>query len=131
MIVDELKNLKSYVALNPLFKDVVDFLESNNIEAFETGKHEIKGSDLFVDNHIIILRCCFIGGRELTDNTIRVNVNREGGDAQGHHHDDGHQESAESFQVFHLYSSILRLDPPVFRRRFTWFVPGHVSRFFS
>ena len=49
MIVDELKNLKSYVALNPLFKDVVDFLESNNIEAFETGKHEIKGSDLFVN----------------------------------------------------------------------------------
>ena len=49
MIVDELKNLKSYVALNPLFQDVVDFLESNNIEAFETGKHEIKGSDLFVN----------------------------------------------------------------------------------
>lgn len=49
MIVDELKNLKSYVALNPLFKDVVDFLESNNIEALEAGKHEIKGSDLFVN----------------------------------------------------------------------------------
>ena len=49
MLIDEIKNLKSYIALNPLFKDVVDFLEKNDISAFSTGKHEIHGNDLFVN----------------------------------------------------------------------------------
>ncbi|MBR4572019.1 MAG: YhcH/YjgK/YiaL family protein [Prevotella sp.] len=49
MIVDTLDNLKYYVGVNPLFADVVKFLEDNDLEALEPGKHEIKGKELFVN----------------------------------------------------------------------------------
>ncbi len=35
--------------MNPLFADVVKFLESNDLNTLEEGKHEIKGTDLFVN----------------------------------------------------------------------------------
>ena len=49
MIIDTLNNLKNYEAVNPLFKKVVDFLEKNDLNALEAGKHEIEGKDLFVN----------------------------------------------------------------------------------
>lgn len=49
MIVDTLDNLSSYVSLNPLFQDVVDFLKANDLNKLEDGKHFIKGDDLFVN----------------------------------------------------------------------------------
>ena len=49
MIIDTLDNLKYYVGVNPLFADVVKFLEENDLAALEPGKHEIKGKDLFVN----------------------------------------------------------------------------------
>ncbi len=49
MIIDTLENLGKYVALNPLFKDIVDFLGSHDLNTMDAGKHLIKGSDLFVN----------------------------------------------------------------------------------
>lgn len=49
MIIDTLEHLKDYVSLNPLFKDVVDFLEKNNLNELSEGKHLINGNDLFVN----------------------------------------------------------------------------------
>ena len=49
MIVDTLDNLEKYVSLNPLFAEVVKFLESNDLEELEDGKHTIQGEDLFVN----------------------------------------------------------------------------------
>lgn len=49
MVIDTLENLDKYVSLNPLFKDVVDFIKSNDLNALEAGKHIIKGADLFVN----------------------------------------------------------------------------------
>lgn len=49
MVVDTIENLKYYVGLNPLFADVVKFIEENDLLALEPGKHEIKGKDLFVN----------------------------------------------------------------------------------
>lgn len=49
MIIDTLENLGKYVALNPLFADVVDFLEKNDLNVLEQGKHLIKDKDLFVN----------------------------------------------------------------------------------
>lgn len=49
MVIDTLENLDKYVSLNPLFKDVLDFIKSNDLNSLEIGKHEIKGSDLFVN----------------------------------------------------------------------------------
>lgn len=49
MIIDTLDNLAKYVGLNPLFKEVVAFVENNNLAAMEPGKHPIKDGDLFVN----------------------------------------------------------------------------------
>ncbi len=49
MIIDTLDNLKNYVSLNPLFGDVVKFIEENDLVKLEAGKHEIKGKELFVN----------------------------------------------------------------------------------
>ncbi|MDO4160192.1 MAG: YhcH/YjgK/YiaL family protein [Prevotellaceae bacterium] len=52
MIIDTIENLGKYESLNPLFKEVVDFIAKNDLNALETGKHEIKGKDLFVNIQI-------------------------------------------------------------------------------
>ena len=49
MIIDRIENLSKYINMNPLFADVVKFLESNDLNTLEEGKHEIKGTDLFVN----------------------------------------------------------------------------------
>ena len=49
MIIDKLENLKNYASVNPLFPKVVEFLQQNNLNALEAGKHEIVGKDLFVN----------------------------------------------------------------------------------
>lgn len=49
MVIDTLENLGKYVSLNPLFKDVIDFVQSNDLNKLEAGKHQIKGADLFVN----------------------------------------------------------------------------------
>jgi len=49
MIIDTLENLVKYESMNPLFKDVVEFLKNNDLNALEAGKHPIKGDDLFVN----------------------------------------------------------------------------------
>jgi len=49
MIIDTLDNLASYEAMNPYFKDVVDFLKKNDLNKLEPGKYQIKGGDLYVN----------------------------------------------------------------------------------
>ena len=49
MIIDKIENLKKYASVNPLFPKVVEFLEQNDLNSLETGKHEIVGKDLFVN----------------------------------------------------------------------------------
>lgn len=49
MILDNLNGLSAYVALNPLFEEVVKFLKNNDLAALPLGKHSIKGDDVFVN----------------------------------------------------------------------------------
>ena len=49
MVIDTLENLEKYVSLNHLFKDVVAFIKAHDLNILETGKYEIKGTDLFVN----------------------------------------------------------------------------------
>ena len=49
MIIDDLKNLKNYESLNPLFAKVIEFLKNNDLKAMEPGKYEIEGKDLFLN----------------------------------------------------------------------------------
>jgi len=49
MIIDTLDNLAKYEAINPLFRDVVEFLRHHDLNNMEEGKHPIKDKDLFVN----------------------------------------------------------------------------------
>lgn len=49
MIIDTIDNLGKYVALNPLFADVVTFLNANDLQTMEPGKYPIKDKDLFLN----------------------------------------------------------------------------------
>ena len=49
MIIDKIENLRNYASVNPLFPKVVEFLEQNDLDKLEIGKHEIQGKDLFVN----------------------------------------------------------------------------------
>jgi YhcH/YjgK/YiaL family protein len=49
MIIDTLDNLAKYEAINPLFKDVVEFIKKNSLAKMEPGKYPIKDKDLFVN----------------------------------------------------------------------------------
>ena len=49
MIIDTLDNLAKYEAVNPLFKDVVNFIENEDLDRMEPGKYEIKGKHLFLN----------------------------------------------------------------------------------
>lgn len=49
MIIDSLENLDKYVALNPLFADVVEFLKKHDLNALEIGKYPIKDKELFLN----------------------------------------------------------------------------------
>jgi YhcH/YjgK/YiaL family protein len=49
MIIDTINNLSKYVGMNPLFADVVAFLDENDLNALDAGKHLIREKDLFVN----------------------------------------------------------------------------------
>ena len=46
MIIDTIDNLGKYVALNPLFADVVEFLKSHDLQTMEAGSYPIKEKDV-------------------------------------------------------------------------------------
>jgi YhcH/YjgK/YiaL family protein len=48
MIIDTIENLGKYVALNPLFADVIEFLKKNDLRTMEEGKYPIKDKNLFL-----------------------------------------------------------------------------------
>ena len=41
MVIDTLDNLEKYVSLNPLFAEVVKFINETDLTKLETGKHPI------------------------------------------------------------------------------------------
>lgn len=49
MIIDDLKNLKNYESVNPLFPKVIEFLKTHDLKTMEAGKYEIEGKDLFLN----------------------------------------------------------------------------------
>ena len=49
MVIDTLEKLGNYESLNPLFKDVVEYIKNNDLASMEPGKYLIKGDDLFLN----------------------------------------------------------------------------------
>ena len=46
MVIDKMENFGKYVALNPLFGIVADYLKTNDLNALEVGKYTIQGDEL-------------------------------------------------------------------------------------
>ena len=49
MIIDRVEKLSMYVALNPLFADVVEFLKDHDLQSLEAGKYPIRGNNVFLN----------------------------------------------------------------------------------
>ena len=49
MIIDTIENLAKYETVNPLFRQVVEFIATHKLEKLPEGKHPIQGADLFVN----------------------------------------------------------------------------------
>ena len=49
MILDSIDALSKYEALNPRFRDVVEFIERTDLNALPVGIHEISGKDVYVN----------------------------------------------------------------------------------
>lgn len=49
MIIDKIENLGMYRGLNPLFDAVIRFMEDNDLQRLENGKHLIQDGRLFVN----------------------------------------------------------------------------------
>lgn len=47
MIIDTLSNSEKYINLHKDFKLVFDYINSNDLNAMECGKHEIRGKEVF------------------------------------------------------------------------------------
>jgi YhcH/YjgK/YiaL family protein len=48
MILDSIRNAASILALNPLFKQAFDFIQSNDLSKMEPGKTILDGDKLFI-----------------------------------------------------------------------------------
>ena len=63
MIVDTIDNLGKYVALNPLFADVVEFLKNHDLQKMEPGQYPVKGEDVSINLQVAKQRTkdtCFV-----------------------------------------------------------------------
>lgn len=49
MILDSLKNIESYVALNPNFAKAVEFVKTHDLQSLPLGRNEICGDDVFAN----------------------------------------------------------------------------------
>ena len=49
MIIDRLENLIKYAALNPLFADVIEFIQDHDLQNLEVGKYPIRDNNVFLN----------------------------------------------------------------------------------
>lgn len=74
MVIDTLDNLAKYEALDPLFKDVVEFIKNNDLNTLEAGKHFIKDKDLFVNIQVAKGRTPDVAVLETHINMIDIQI---------------------------------------------------------
>ena len=49
MVIDNLKNLRDYASLNPLFAQAIDYIETTDLKALEPGKIVLVENELIVN----------------------------------------------------------------------------------
>lgn len=74
MIIDSLTHLKDYVSLNPLFQDVVDFINNIDLKEQKQGIVKIKGDDLFANFTIAEGKTKDQAKLETHDNMIDIQI---------------------------------------------------------
>ena len=84
MIIDTLDMLGRYVALNPLFADVVEFLENNDLSTMAEGKYEIKGEDLFLNLTTATAKTTETAVLETHDEMIDIQIPLSGNETFGY-----------------------------------------------
>lgn len=84
MIVDTLDMLSHYVALNPLFADVVKFLENNDLSTMKEGKYEIKGADLFLNLTTAVGKTAETAVLETHNDMIDIQIPLSGSETYGY-----------------------------------------------
>ncbi len=84
MIVDTLDNLGKYVALNPLFADVVAFMKEHDFADLEDGKHFIQGKDLFLNLSTITPKTKEAANHEWHRRMIDIQIPLDGEEIYGY-----------------------------------------------
>lgn len=74
MIHDSLKNAAKYTSVHPRFKKAFDFLNGNDLNALETGKIELEGSDLVINVVDITGKTADAARMETHNNFIDIQV---------------------------------------------------------
>ncbi len=83
MILDQLKNLKSYAALNPRIGQVVSFLENTDLAGLADGRYEIDGKDVYVTVGTYPLKNPADAALEAHDNYIDIQAVIDGSEGFG------------------------------------------------
>lgn len=84
MIIDTLENLHLYASLNPLFNDVVEFIQTHDLNALEPGKYTIKGDELFVNIAIATSKDASAAVMETHKNMIDIQIPLDTAESYGY-----------------------------------------------
>ncbi len=74
MILDSLKNFKTYTGMHERFALVADFLDKTDLAAMADGKYEIDGKNVFVTVGTFALKDPAVAALEAHDNYIDIQV---------------------------------------------------------
>jgi len=84
MIIDSLTNLGKYVALNPHFQTVVDYLAANDLKTKPEGKEFIDGEALFVNFSMAKGKTAEMAKLETHDKMIDIQIPLSGPETMGY-----------------------------------------------
>lgn len=83
MILDSLKNFRTYAGLHERFALVADFLEKNDLAALADGKYEIDGDNVYMKLGTYALKTPENAALEAHDNYIDIQVVVDGSEGFG------------------------------------------------
>ena len=74
MIIDSIKNAELYYSLSPRIKEAFDWLATTDVMALEPGRHDIDGSNLFVNVMDVELKPRHEAALEVHDRYIDIQI---------------------------------------------------------
>lgn len=83
MILDSLKNFKTYTGLHDRFAKVAEFLDKTELNTLADGRYEIDGKDVYVTIGNYALKTPEVAALEAHDNFIDIQVVIDGSEGFG------------------------------------------------